>query len=123
MKPIPVLLAFAILTTFIGCSPEKDTTVPDEFLGVWKTSAQKYADRYFEITKDVIIFDIGEGHVDSSPISSIETVSQGRHTLYTISYHNQEGQEYLFSFYYDSAQDGVIVFKNQEDIRWTKEPR
>ena len=126
MKPKPVFLAFAILTIFIGCPSKKDTTVPDELLGVWKTSAPKYADRYFEITKGVMIFDIGEGDVDSSPITSIETVSGGRHTLYTISYQsyqNREGQEYRFSFYYDSAHGGEIVFKNQEDITWTKERR
>ncbi len=123
MKPKPVFLAFVILATFIGCPSKKDTTVPDELLGVWKTSAPKYADRYFEITKGVMIFGIGEGDVNSSPITSIETASGGRHTLYTISYQNREGQEYRLSFYYDSAQDGVIVFKNQEDITWTKERR
>ncbi len=121
MKPIPVFLAFAILTTFIGCPSAKDTSVPDDLIGVWTTAAPQYEDRFLQFTKDSIIFGTGDTSYDIHAITKIEKVHGGTPSLYTISYMNSEEQEYRFSFYYGPAHDGVITFKNQENITWKKE--
>ncbi len=123
MKPKPVFLALVILATFIGCSSEQDTTVPAGLIGVWTTAAPQYEDRFLQFTKGSIIFGIGGPSYDIHPITKIEKVHEATPSLYTISHMNPEGQEYRFSFYYNPAHDGVITFKNQEDIRWTKERR
>ncbi len=121
MKLKPVFLAFAILATFIGCSPEKDTTVPAGLIGFWTTAALQYEDRFLQFTKDSIIFGTGDASYNIHAITKIEKVHEATPSLYTISYMNPEGQEYRFSFYYDPAHDGVITFKNQENITWKKE--
>ncbi len=121
MKPKPVLLAFAILATFIGCPSAKDTSVPAGLIGVWTTAAPQYEDRFLQFTKGSIIFGTGENSYDIHPISKIEKAHEATPSLYTISHMNPEGQEYRFSFYYDPGHDGVITFKNQEDITWKKE--
>jgi hypothetical protein len=36
---------------------------------------------------------------------------------------NYKGQEFKFSFYYHPADHGVIKFKNQDQIVWTKEKK
>ncbi len=121
MKPTPVFLAFAILTTFIGCPSAKDTSVPTDLIGFWTTAAPQYEDRFLQFTKDSIIFGTGDASYNIHAITKIEKASEATPSLYTISYMNPEGQEYRFSFYHDPAHDGVITFKNQEDITWKKE--
>ncbi|MFQ5992832.1 MAG: hypothetical protein ACE5NA_10400 [Nitrospiraceae bacterium] len=120
MNAKTIWVALALSTTSLGCQAAPNTIVPDELLGVWTTSAPKYADRFFEITAGAIIFDTGKPSPDIHPIANIETVHDLRPTLYTISYLSEEGQEHKFSFYYDPAHGGVIRFKNQQHISWMK---
>ncbi len=120
IQSISILLAFAILTTPAACQFRKSTAVPDDLVGVWTTTDPKYADRFLELTKDRILFGTGEGNVDTHPIVNIEQAREEKHTLYTISYATPGGREATFSFYHDPADDGVIRFKNQQHIAWTK---
>ena len=43
------------------CQCGKKTAVPDDLIGVWETTAPTYADRFFEIKTDEVIFGTGEG--------------------------------------------------------------
>lgn len=123
MNPSRIFVALAILATLFACQRAKTTTLPDDLVGVWKTSAPKYAGRSLEFTKDSIIFGTGEGNLDPHPIANIETIHEGNSILYTISHLNSEGQQYILSFSYDPANGGVIRLKNQKTIAWTKERR
>lgn len=120
INPTAIVLALALLATTLGCQSAKDNTVPNALVGVWKTSAQKYADRFFEITADKVIFAIGGGKTDSHPIAEIETLREEARILYIITYLSAEANKYKFSFYYDPANGGVIRFKNQQHIAWAK---
>ena len=97
--------------------------MPDDLVGVWKTSARKYADRSLELTKESIIFGTGEGNTDIRPITKVQKVQKDDKILYTASYKNQAGQVYKFSFYYNPADGGTVRFKNQSTIVWRKEER
>ena len=120
MNSTVILLAFALLAATFGCQSAKDKTVPDALVGVWKTPAQKYADRFFEITADKVVFAIGGGKTDSHPIVEIDTLREEAKILYTITYLTAEAKKYKFSFYHDPANGGVIRFKNQQHIAWAK---
>lgn len=98
----------------------KPQNVPDELVGTWRTSDPKYADRSFEIDIVTINFGTGEGTVTTGFIQKVEAVPEGRRTLYTITY-VEDGKEELCSFYYTSAKEKTIVFKNQPNINWTKD--
>ena len=114
--------AFAILLVFCACRHSKNTTVPVDLIGVWKTPEPTYADRHFEITKDTLSFGTGEGRIDSHPILSIEEVPQvpqGAEHFYIISYADN-GQKSVFSFH---LNNGVIRIKNQKALQWTKQRR
>jgi len=99
-------------------------TVPEGLIGVWETKSPAYADRFVEIQGKEIIFGTGEGKFDVYPITKIriekEKESQKQKTLYLICYKNIEGKVYKFFFYYDSANQGTIRFKNQKEMVWTK---
>ena len=110
--------ALAVLAVFCACRAAKNTTIPAELIGVWKTSAPTYADRHFEITKDSLSFGTGGGKFDSHPILGIEEVTKGNDHVYTISYADG-GHKSVFSFQFYPA-NGMIRIKNQEDLQWTR---
>jgi len=114
------LLVFLII--ILGCESKKIAAVPENFIGVWGTSDQTYADRTFEITKYEVIFQTGEQTFDTYSIKRIEMekVPGEEGILYTINYINKEGLKYEFSFYYNPAGQGEIRYKNQRQIAWIK---
>lgn len=122
MKPIKILAALALTSVFFGCQGAKLKSVPDGLLGLWKTSAPKYADRFFELKREAITFGTGEGTSSVHDILSVEKVPAGKQVLYTICYATEGGKHSEFSFYYDPANGGTIRFKNQKQMDWKKEP-
>ncbi len=121
MKIGESLAIFILFSILFGCQCRK-TTAPEDLIGMWKTSAPQYDDRFFEMKKDEIVFETGQGTFDAHVIKKVETgKARGEERiLYTISYRNQEGVEDKFSFYYHPERDGTIRFKNQKKIVWTK---
>lgn len=103
-----------------GCQPRTPSAVPTEFIGVWETANVQYADRFFKIAPTSITFGIGDGNVETYPIVAVEEVRERNAVFHTISYRNQDGQESRLSFYYDPRDAGVIRFKQQRSIQWTK---
>lgn len=96
--------------------------MPKELIGVWKSSSPKYADHPFEIKKDVLIFEHGQGYLDFAvyKIVNVNKVFEQGKTLYVISYVIAEGLRYNFSFYYTPAEGGIIRFKHQRQIEWKR---
>jgi hypothetical protein len=122
MKIKSILLAIAILASFLACQWKENKVVSDELAGVWKTSAPKYKACFFELNENLIIFVNGHllKNIDVNFISKIKIIHRKRDILYNIYYENLENQEFKFSFYYDPSNGGVIRFKNQEKIEWRK---
>jgi hypothetical protein len=118
-----IFIAFALLATLAGCQPEKNSAILEPLLGVWTTPHPKYADRYFEIRSDAIIFGHGGENFEVHALADIDFTRDEETTLYTITHLNHHGQRFTFAFYYDPANNGAIRFKNQKDIVWTKERR
>ena len=113
------LIVLTFLSVLGGCPAERD--IPDQLVGTWKTAAPLYADRFLEIEKEALTFGTGDGSSDSYMIASVEKVNEDQATLYTISYTDLEGQEYMLAFYHDPRKGGLIWFKNQGHLIWTKE--
>ncbi|HSF07202.1 MAG TPA: hypothetical protein VLG10_15570 [Methylomirabilota bacterium] len=112
----------AVLVTLIvvgGCQP-RSTAVPTEFLGVWETVNVRYADRFFEISPTSVTFGVGHGSTETYSIVAVERGGERDPALHTISYRNRAGQEGRLNFYYERRDAGVIRFKHQRDIPWTK---
>jgi hypothetical protein len=121
VEKVLVILCLVLLSV---CQCNRKATAPDHLMGVWETTAPDYADRFFEIKSDEVIFGTGEGKFDSYPITKVKIEEDRREqkTLYIICYKNTARQEYKFSFYYDQANQGTIRFKNQKEMVWTKKP-
>lgn len=122
MKQKKILAVAVILAVIIILIFRKDRTVPDDLVGVWKTSIQEYAGSFFELKRGAIIFATKEGVLSTSNITKIKKKEQNQDwTIYTIYYKNQEKQKCEFPFYYYSVDKGTIRFKNKEQIVWRKE--
>ena len=121
MKSGKLAIWLAVIVLF-GCQFWKDKTVPQELLGVWETSAERYKGCSFEFTEKMIIFVNDEkNHTDINHIKSIEKVPKNEKTLYHICYKNEEGLEYKISFFYfKRGNEGVIHYKNQKGVEWTR---
>ncbi len=119
MKSARFLAVLALCTLILGCGTKPYSTLPDELVGVWKTSAPKYADRYFELKRDTIDFGTGGGTASRHVIDRIEEAREGYQTLYTIFY-TEDGTKYQWSFYYDPVHGKSIRLKHQASIVWTR---
>jgi uncharacterized lipoprotein YehR (DUF1307 family) len=116
-RKIPV--AVALVLALAGCGPESSKTIPEDLIGIWKTSAPKYAGTFIELTRTTITFGAGEKGTHLHSVGKVTRVRDEGGTLYTVFYTDSGGQEYKFAFYYDPA-DGVLRWKNQRTIAWVK---
>ena len=114
-----LVLVLLLVGAFSGCRGALLESVPDELVGVWKTTSPRYEDRFFEISEDLIVLGTGGRNTEAHRILSIREALEDERLLYAISYESAEGEEYGFFFYYDPAGSGVIRFKNQQNMAWT----
>lgn len=113
------MIVFGLLLALAGCGPESTKTVPDSLIGVWKTSAPKYADTFIELTRTTIAFGAGDKGTHLRSVVKVTKERDAGGILYTVFYTDPDGQEYKFAFYYDPA-DGMLRWKNQRTIAWMK---
>lgn len=114
------MIVFGLLLVLAGCGPESTKTVPDDLVGVWKTSAPKYADRPFQLTRDTITFWTGGGESYTRSVVRVTKVRENANVLYTVFYVDPADAarfEFRFAFYYD----GSIRWKNRRDVAWAKD--
>jgi hypothetical protein len=122
MKSRRVFLALAFSVSLIGCEPKGPETVPEDLMGVWKTSAPKYKACSFELSTDNLVFrnERLREHSEVGFIAKTEKISERNHISYTIHHKNLEGQVSKLTFYYYPLKGGTIRFKNQKRIEWKK---
>ena len=120
---LKVIIISIVVLTFISvfiCFPRHNKRLPENVIGTWTTPEQKYTDCFFKLTQMTVTYGIGKKKTNVYFISSAEKDVQDNNVLYTINYYNTHGIQYTRSFYYDARNGGMIKFKNQKNILWTK---
>ncbi len=90
--------------------------------GRWITNDDsRYSDRAFEITEDFLYLLQGG---DTFAIHKIRDVKITDDDLprYTIEYRGDEGDLYSFSVYLSQEDGGTLIFPNQMDMKWRRDP-
>ena len=125
MKAKKPVILLAVLIVFIAHSCIQKSKVPDELIGVWKTTDSEYAGTFLELTADKIIIGKKGGEVDSNAIKKIKREKvKGSEELYlVITYIDIEEKEYKFPIYFNPADSGTIRWANRPKIIWTKEKK
>jgi hypothetical protein len=117
-------LAVAVCLGLLGgCGPESTRTVPDELLGRWTTQAAKYADTFFELQRDTLILGLAGGQTEVRAIARVEKVLQDSRPLFTVYYvdpSDPRRAEAKLAFFFEAGGGGVIRWKNQQEIVWTR---
>jgi hypothetical protein len=111
---------FAMAVLIWTVWPKNDIFLPEDLVGYWVTSAPKYQDRFFELSRVSVVFGTGRDSIDVNFIEAVERRTQGDKTTYTIHYKNTKGLEGRLSFVWDPSNKGKIRLRNQEDMVWEK---
>ena len=106
------LLIFALI---VGCTQE--VIVPPHLIGVWKTSAPQYEDRYLQFTENTLTYGIGNGEKVSHTIEKIDVNQGSNETIYSFHYKDAEGDKWTLTLTY--RPEGTIQLKNKNEI-WVK---
>ena len=120
MKAARCLMILGLLLALAGCGPQELRSVPDELVGKWVTSSKKYADRFFELRKQSVVFATGNGQSTEHPVLSVAAKKADGMVSYVIHYSGEEGKPFEFSFSYNPVCH-VILFTNQKEIEWKKD--
>ena len=120
MKTAKTIIILIIVAVMTSCQFGGRAELPAELMGSWKTSNPKYADRLLTFTDDEIHFGIGKGQVNKYTITNVKASDLGHQTIkYFIHYKNQDEDNFIFAFTYNSAHNGSIMIGHQEGI-WRK---
>lgn len=121
MRSRNILAALAIFLCLCGCQSDEYSTLPDELVGVYKTSAPGYEDNSLELRKDEIVFGVGDSKFTVNRILRVKIApeAEAKTFLITIGYSDQNGEEKETSLIYDQRGAESIRFKNQPQIEWT----
>ena len=113
-----VNILLLILILLVGC--EREVVVPQHLIGVWKTSAPKYADRWIKINERTVIYGIGKSEIASYAIDRIDMKKgEDRATVYTFYLVDAEGGKDTLALTYAPHSGGTFRIENSEGI-WKK---
>lgn len=102
------------------CNTQK--TVPEELAGIWKTKILDYEGSFLGLQKDTITFGTVEGDVQVFSIIKIKKDKEnGEWKLYTIHYVDNNFQQCELPIYFHPIDDGILRFKNKEEVTWFRE--
>ncbi|MGB6339115.1 MAG: hypothetical protein WBF32_05010 [Candidatus Aminicenantaceae bacterium] len=97
-------------------------TVPDELAGIWKTKIPDYEGSFFGLQEDTITFGTVEGDVQVFTITKIKINREnGEWISFIIHYLDNNFQPCELPIYFHPINDGIMRFKNKEDVTWFRE--
>ncbi len=114
-----VLFAAVVLAAWagLGCNRSSSNTIPESLVGIWTTPDTRYAGRFVELGSHSVTFGLGTEGRAVHAVSSIEWTNDYGHSLFTVHYEGEDGDERSMSFYH-APFDGILVFKNQLQTHW-----
>ena len=105
----------------LGCF-HPPASIPEELSGKYITTHPAYEDQFFELSPGLITLGFGDGTLKFYDVKRVEKETIDNRILYTILCGNEDqGEEFNFAFFTDSAGEGIIHFKNKPQVAWEKQ--
>ena len=122
----PVIAAALVLILLLGKGTfwswwSDSGPIPNQLLGAWKTSSDRFKDRGFVIMRDSLQLRLGERQSVTYPIARMRSGGGVDQNLFTFDYRDESNLELQLSLYMKS--DSVVYLANLPDVVWTKESR
>ena len=120
---VGVLLILIAYRLFVPHQPSVSDTMPFHLLGTWVTNAQHYSDRYVKIDTDAITFGTGGVTGRRYVVTAFnQQYEDDGELLNTVYFKDVDGSRLSRQFYFRPENRGQIVFKNQPQILWIRQP-
>lgn len=96
------------------------SAIPDELVGYWRSSTERYDDRYLYFAREAVALGRGEfAESEGFPIESIRLSREGKDRHITIVYRQHDGtRDQLHLVYHPTTE--TLTFKNQPALQWKK---
>ena len=118
MRSILIVSVLAV----VSCGQKID--FPSVLIGRWATEAERYEDRYIEISNEMITFGTGTGVPNMYFINEIDQKQNIPIAEYTFQCTNTEGTEFSFIFCLQNTGDRMeLRLNNPRQIVWVKIPK
>jgi len=114
-----LLVMTAVSAAAFGCDPGGDMMLPDELVGIWRTTAPAYAGHSLHLSSSTVGFGVDEGGESTYLIRRVTHERELDRRLYTVTYTDPADQ--AVSFYYEPADGGTITLKHQRKFQWKRE--
>lgn len=114
------------LLTLLGalpaaCSKGHIKEMPEELIGVWRTSEPRYRDRFMEFRLEEVIISQGEAGAPVYPLDYLTKEVLTGKVRYTIHW-KVEGDRYSMAVDLPEGTTDRLVFPNQQDMVWRRLP-
>jgi hypothetical protein len=117
---------FSATITILGilclwqCSTQ--STIPDKLTGIWKTKIANYEGSFLGLQENTITFGTVEGDVQVFSITKIKRhKEEGEWESFIIYYLDNNFQSCELSIAFHPTNDGILHFKNKEEVTWFRE--
>lgn len=119
-----VVLAICLVATgACGLDGVEVISMPEGLVGTWETDHPDYAERFFSLSADefsLLLIGAGDTNPRRYQVISITRELDQYGMLHTVEYADADGVDYHMAFYYDPADGGRVMMKNQRDMIWRK---
>jgi hypothetical protein len=120
MKTWIVLVVGLVSVTTVGCGQRRLRETPEGLLGLWRTRATAYADRFMEFRVDEIVLGTGGSTSATYPLRGFLPTDVEGVPGYIVYYETEGGDEYSMTITYNEQNGGTIRFPNQRNMAWRK---
>ena len=121
MRLTLLLLAIIAAAFLSGCS-QPLRVIPEELRGKYVTDDPDYENHSFELDSLTLTLGFADGNSKFYDVKRVDKEMVDNTMLFTILCANEaENEEFNFSFFYDSAHEGDIRFKNKTHVTWQKQ--
>lgn len=93
--------------------------MPRELMGIWRTDAALYQDRYLELVPGEIRFGIGEDSFTRHVVTEVRRIESLEGVGYRFAYLSEEGLEHFLSLQYDPGE-ARLSLTHQPQLVWRR---
>lgn len=108
-------LAVCAALAAVGCAEKTD--LPRELIGTYRTSDERYTDRYFRLTPELVTIGVGDGKEHEFSVSAVYREVDAGETTYRVVYRTDYGKD---SLSIQDLSDAAVVFPSQPAVRWVR---